>query len=188
MKQNKNKTNKMLSLALKSNNSNLAYKVITKTNWNNFIKLNVSKCYGFDNDIKDGFIHLSTIEQLDRTLDKLVPEDKFGLKEYKNFNILCIDLDNSKGVRWECKYKCTHKCRSTTELVSARIPIPICNKAKIPIPKPELCSETGNILTTNVNFFCERWPHIYGYISPNENILFAMDLALYKKKDINQDL
>jgi len=69
------------------------YKIITINNWRNFITSGNNKCYGFDNDIKDGFIHLSTEKQLPLVLKKFTNQASV----YK----LSIDLNESKGVKWE---------------------------------------------------------------------------------------
>lgn len=80
--------------------SNIAYKIVSKVNWNNFIKSGAKECNGFDNDLIDGFIHLSTHKQLYDTYIK-----KYGsvnkLKDKNKFNLLAIDLIECKNVRWE---------------------------------------------------------------------------------------
>lgn len=76
--------------------SNIAYKIVTKINWNNFIKSGVKECKGFDNDLIDGFIHLSTHEQLYPTFIK-----KYNIKDKEKFNLISVDLTLSKNVKWE---------------------------------------------------------------------------------------
>lgn len=75
---------------------NIVYKIVSKTNWNNFIRSGMRECKGFDNDIRDGFIHLSTHEQLYPTFIK-----KYKLVDKSKFNLLGVDLGCSKDVRWE---------------------------------------------------------------------------------------
>ncbi len=75
--------------------SNIVYKIVSKINWYNFIKTGAKECRGFDNDIKDGFIHLSTHEQLYSTFIK-----KYDPKNISDFNLLAIDLHQSECVKW----------------------------------------------------------------------------------------
>lgn len=82
--------------------ANMAYKIVSKVNWSNFIKTGAKECKGFDNDLKDGFIHLSTHEQLYPTFVR-----KYGYFSSvdstfkRNFNLLAIDLNTSENVKWE---------------------------------------------------------------------------------------
>lgn len=71
----------------------VVYKIVCKTNWSEFIKSGLNECRGFDNDIRDGFIHLSTHEQLLPTFLK-----KYDIKDKNKFNILAVDSDK---VTWE---------------------------------------------------------------------------------------
>jgi uncharacterized protein (DUF952 family) len=76
--------------------SNIVYKIVSKVNWTNFIKSGAKECKGFDNDLKDGFIHLSTHEQLYSTFIK-----KYNLSNKDKFNVLAVDLNESEIVKWE---------------------------------------------------------------------------------------
>jgi uncharacterized protein (DUF952 family) len=76
--------------------SNIVYKIVSKVNWNKFIKSGSKECKGFDNDLKDGYIHLSTHEQLYPTFIK-----KYELKNRSKFNVLAVDLNESENVKWE---------------------------------------------------------------------------------------
>jgi uncharacterized protein (DUF952 family) len=75
---------------------NIAYKIVKKTNWDKFIRSRIKECRGFDNDLIDGFIHLSTHEQIYSTFIK-----KYSLSDKNKFNLLAIDLKVSNDVRWE---------------------------------------------------------------------------------------
>ncbi len=75
---------------------NIVYKIVSKVNWNNFINSGIKECKGFDNDLKDGFIHLSTHKQLYYTFIK-----KNNLKDKNQFNLLAVDLRKSEHVKWE---------------------------------------------------------------------------------------
>lgn len=76
--------------------SKIVYKFVCKTNWSLFIKSGAKECKGFDNDLTDGFIHLSTYEQLYSTFIK-----KYSLKDKDKFNILALQLKPTDDVRWE---------------------------------------------------------------------------------------
>lgn len=77
----------------------VVYKIVSKYNWNNFINSGLNQCNGFENDLKDGFIHLSTHKQLYNTYLK-----KYNNYNKNHFNIIAVDLNNSDSVKWE-KYK-----------------------------------------------------------------------------------
>lgn len=74
--------------------ANIAYKIVTKANWNEFLKKGIKNCKGFEND--DKFIHMSTREQLGSTLAK-----KYSSMEKRNYNLLCVNLSPPSVVKWE---------------------------------------------------------------------------------------
>lgn len=76
--------------------SNIVYKIVSKVNWTNFIKTGAKECKGFENDLRDGFIHLSTHKQLYPTFIK-----KYNPTDKKKFNVLAIDLKECEHVKWE---------------------------------------------------------------------------------------
>ncbi len=78
------------------NPPNIVYKIVPKVNWSSFIKSGAKECKGFDNDLRDGFIHLSTHEQLYQTFIK-----KYNIEDKNQFNLLAVDLKLSENVKWE---------------------------------------------------------------------------------------
>jgi len=76
--------------------SNIVYKIVSKVNWSNFIKSGIKECKGFDNDLTDGFIHLSTHDQLYSTFIK-----KYNNENKNKYNLLAVDLEQSEDVKWE---------------------------------------------------------------------------------------
>lgn len=77
--------------------SKIVYKIVTKVNWNNFILSGAKECKGFDNDIKDGFIHLSSHKDLYSTFIC-----KYKSESVKNTcKLIAVDLDLSNNVKWE---------------------------------------------------------------------------------------
>ncbi len=74
---------------------NVVYKIASKNNWSKFIYSGLDECMGFDADLKDGFIHCSTHEQLYPTFIK-----KYNLSEKYKFMLIAVDLDKVDDVRW----------------------------------------------------------------------------------------
>jgi len=75
---------------------NIVYKIVSKVNWSNFIGSGNKECWGFENDLKDGFIHLSTHKQLYPTFIK-----KYHLENKNSLNIIAVNLRESEKVKWE---------------------------------------------------------------------------------------
>jgi uncharacterized protein (DUF952 family) len=71
----------------------LVYKICSKNEWNNAV---IKKLYtGSEVDTKDGFIHLSTKEQLKETVLK-------HFKGQKNLLIICFSVSKIKDkLKWE---------------------------------------------------------------------------------------
>jgi uncharacterized protein (DUF952 family) len=76
----------------------IVYKIVSKTNWNNLVRSGVKICKGFDNDLTDGFIHMSTAEQLHMTFLKKYNNNTSSKNDY---NLLGIDLFSLQDVKWE---------------------------------------------------------------------------------------
>lgn len=85
----------MKNLALKLK-SPYVFKFVPKLAWNSFILTNDSIFKGYGNDVRDGFIHLSTHEQLYSSFTSRYTE-----KQKHYFKLLAVDLDEVDDVRWE---------------------------------------------------------------------------------------
>jgi uncharacterized protein (DUF952 family) len=72
------------------------YKIVLKKEWDRFIVSGKRECKGFGNDLKSGFIHLSTHGQLYDTYLK-----KFKKHGDKNLNLIAVDVNLSRDLRWE---------------------------------------------------------------------------------------
>jgi uncharacterized protein (DUF952 family) len=73
----------------------IIYKFVTKANWSAFLKSGATEFKGFDNDLTDGFIHLSTHENLYKTFIKKNKES-----DKNKFKLLAIDLILVDDIRW----------------------------------------------------------------------------------------
>lgn len=72
------------------------FKFVPKTVWNDFIITKLPIFRGYGSDIRDGFIHLSTQEQLYGTFTS-----KYIEQEKCYFKLLAVDLDTTENIRWE---------------------------------------------------------------------------------------
>jgi uncharacterized protein (DUF952 family) len=82
----------MLKMAIQKNIKNIAYKILTVTEFEKFAKDKVF--IGTPLDIKDGYIHMSsTKEQMERVKQKYYKDQKIYLLE--------IDLDKLNNVKFE---------------------------------------------------------------------------------------
>ena len=72
------------------------YKIVFKKEWDEFISSGNKECRGFGNDLKDGFIHLSTHSQLYDTYYR-----RYRRFSPKTLNLLAIDVGLSRDLRWE---------------------------------------------------------------------------------------
>lgn len=78
---------------------NLAHKLFPRQFWTEVLmKGDKFKCYGDLNDIQDGFVHLSTREQLVKTYER-----KFCANSAVHMTVVCLDLNNfdPEVVKWE---------------------------------------------------------------------------------------
>lgn len=73
---------------------NILYKIVSVPNWTQFVKSGSHKCYGFDNDLTYGFIHLCTLNQMNEVIEKKYKHDNAYFK---------IDIDSRKvlGIKWK---------------------------------------------------------------------------------------
>ena len=69
----------------------VAYKVLRPDEWASFIGTHYS---GTAADLADGFIHLSTVEQLESTLER-------HYSDCREVVVLTVDLGAINGLRWE---------------------------------------------------------------------------------------
>lgn len=73
----------------------VAFKIVTKVNWTRFLSSGVRESWGFDKDLVDEFIHLSTEKQLMATLDK-----NFKSVDKSTLFLIAVNLRKSE-VKWE---------------------------------------------------------------------------------------
>lgn len=72
-----------------------AFKIVKRNIWDLQMK-KMSKFIGTADDLKDGFIHLSTKEQVHGTILKKFQNDQ------ESHMVVCVDLDKIQGcVKWE---------------------------------------------------------------------------------------
>ncbi len=86
----------MENLALKLTTTSFVFKFVPKVTWNGFILKNENIFRGYGNDIRDGFVHLATHEQLYRTFIS-----KHSEKEKCDFKLLAIDINTAENIKWE---------------------------------------------------------------------------------------
>jgi uncharacterized protein (DUF952 family) len=72
----------------------MLYKIVNKVKWNALITPGAKIFHGFDNDLTDGFIHMSTAEQLYSTFLK-----KYNTSGKHEYNVLGIDVHTLTGVQ-----------------------------------------------------------------------------------------
>jgi beta-hydroxylase len=85
----------MENLAIKVANP-FVFKFVPKVSWNGFILTNSPIFKGYGNDIRDGFIHLSTHEQLYSTFTS-----KYLEQEKCDFKLLAVDINTVDNIKWE---------------------------------------------------------------------------------------
>ena len=73
----------------------IGYKIVTRVNWTSFIESKKTECYGFDNDLTDGFIHLSTRDQIINTFNNKYRTTSTDKDQY---NLLAIDLAHNPDI------------------------------------------------------------------------------------------
>jgi len=72
------------------------YKIVPKVIWNTFINSGAKEWKGFGNDLKDGYIHLSTRDQLYNTYIR-----RNKMEEIGDFNLIAINLGVARGLKWQ---------------------------------------------------------------------------------------
>jgi uncharacterized protein (DUF952 family) len=132
----------------------LLYKLVPKKTWHTFLSSGQNVCYGFENDIDSGFVHMSTFEQLPQTIKKYRSAEEYRDLN-RDLNILGIYL-RSDEVKWErsCKLK------------------------KINIHS----SCTGGNCKMDCQEYPHLYGPIKYLPIQTSNILFVMDLDLFMKK------
>ncbi len=75
----------------------LGYKIISNQNWKNFLRKKTNICYGFDNDLTSGFIHLAKKENI-----PIVMKKKFN--DEISMILMTVDLDSVENLEWVNDY------------------------------------------------------------------------------------
>jgi uncharacterized protein (DUF952 family) len=76
---------------------NLAYKIVSVHTWNEFNKKQTHLFYGCLKDVDRGSIHMSTKDQLNKTIEKICDKNV-------NYYVLTINLDKCLNIIWINKY------------------------------------------------------------------------------------
>jgi uncharacterized protein (DUF952 family) len=85
----------MKNLAVKSA-CPYVFKFVPKVAWNGFILNNSPVFKGYGSDIREGFIHMSTYEQLHGSfISKYVEQEKCF------FKLLAVDINTTENIKWE---------------------------------------------------------------------------------------
>lgn len=74
----------------------IVYKFVPKSIWNNFVNKNEPVFRGYGDDLKKGFVHMSTHEQLYHSFT-----NRHYLYEKIFFKLLAVDLNVAENVIWE---------------------------------------------------------------------------------------